>query len=325
MSRFVVSFADLTLVETPEAPSTSVWAGFWPLSGTLPSPSWIGLAIDQRKYCETAPPCVPSEQLLLDRSSGIAATRALVQKRVIVMDVCKPEDGDMSFDITSSDLSVHIALLPLLHKPKDAPIPMELVLILFRRSVDSWKQSKEAFLEHVTTLQSYIYDNRAQKAMIDTIMSSLKLVHSLGTVAEHNIITLNKFLEQNEKAIDGNISAFWSFESSAPTLRQTLPEMAHELEKVMKFFTATYAETKEWDKELRGMMQMVFSIVSIDEAYRSREQTQSLRRLSWITFIFLPLLFAASLFGMNIDILEDNPSWTWYPVEISEGTPFKSA
>ncbi|RPA74760.1 ankyrin [Ascobolus immersus RN42] len=31
--------------------------------------------------------------------------------------------------------------------------------------------------------------------------------------------------------------------------------------------------------------------------------------MSWITFIFLPLLFVASIYGMNIDALEGNPSW----------------
>ncbi|KAK6343868.1 hypothetical protein TWF696_007522 [Orbilia brochopaga] len=348
MSRFVISFADLTLVETPKAPTQSAWARWLPFTRSSPSPDWVDLAIDHRKYSETAPPYVPSEQLLLENSSDIVVTRALVHKRLIVMDVCKPEVGDMSFDITSSDRSMHLELLPLLHAPKHAPVTMELVVILFRRSMQSWNQFKDAFLEHVTGLKSYIYDNRAQKAMIDTIMSSLKLVHSLGTIAEHNIIVLNKFLEENTKLIDGNISAFWSWESPAPTLRQTLPEMADDLERIAKFFTTSYMESKDWDKELRSMMQMVFSLVSIDEAYRSREQAQSLKRLSWITFIFLPLLFAASLFGMNVDILENNPSWTWYLVicvpalcvvwivwfayrisdrkrEISEETPFKSA
>ncbi|EPS36437.1 hypothetical protein H072_10048 [Dactylellina haptotyla CBS 200.50] len=351
MSRFVISFADITLIETPRVEEQSGWRQWWPwwpFGSNSRNLDWIDLAIDHKQYCETAPPCVPSEQLLLE-SSNIAFTRALVHKRLIVLDVCKPGDGhDMSFDIISSDLTVHLAMLPLLHTPKHAPVPMELVVLLFRKSVQSWKQFREAFLEHVTSLKTYIYDNRAQKAMIDTIMSSLKLTHSLGTMSEHNIVILQKFLSQDTKTIDGNISAFWSWVSPPPTLKEALPEHADGLEKFLEFFTTAHAETKEWDKELRDMMKIVFSLVSIDEAYRSREQTQSLKRLSWITFIFLPLLFAASLFGMNIDILKDNPKWTWYLVicvpsllvvsvvwvayrisdrrrEISEENPFKTA
>ncbi|KAF3911135.1 hypothetical protein AA313_de0207545 [Arthrobotrys entomopaga] len=348
MSRYVISFADITLVETTKIRNESSWLPWWPFRDTSRTPDWVDLAIDHKKYCATAPPNVPSEQLLLE-SSHIAFTRALMHKRVIVMDVCKPGDGhDMSVDIISSDLGVHLTLLPLLHTPKHAPIPMELVVILFQKSVQSWKQFKEAFLEHVTSLKSHIYDNRAQKAMIETIMSSLKLTHSAGTISEHNIITLQKFLSENTKTIDGNIAGFWSWESPPPTLRETLPEHAEDLEKAMEFFIALSGEVKEWDKELRNMMQMVFSLVSIDEAYRSREQGQSLKRLSWITFIFLPLMFVASLFGMNIDILENDPPWKWTLVvcaptvgvvwvvwlayrirdrrrEISEEHPFKSA
>ncbi|KAF3940859.1 hypothetical protein ABW19_dt0207342 [Dactylella cylindrospora] len=347
MGRFVISFSDVMLVETTKSPDESPWKKWWPFRKGSPDLDWMDLAIDHKKYCETAPPCVPSEQLLLE-SSTIAFTRALIHKKIIVLDVCKSEGSDMSFDITSSDLGVHLALLPLLHKPKEAPIPLELVLLMFKKSVQSWKQFKEAFVEHVTSLKSYIYDNRAQKAMINTIMSTLKTTHSLGTVAEHNIIIIHKFLETNTKIIDGNVSAFWSWESPPPTLKESWPEIAHDLQKVSDFFSTAYTETKEWDKELREMMQMVFSLVSIDEAYRSREQTASLKRLSWITFIFLPLLFAASLFGMNVDILDDNPSWTWYLIVcvpslfvvwavwfayrisdrkrlIMEETPFKSA
>ncbi|KAK6532045.1 hypothetical protein TWF694_003208 [Orbilia ellipsospora] len=349
MSRFIISFADITLVETTTPENDFNWIPWWwPFARPSRTPDWVDLAIDHKKDCKKAPPYVPSEQLLRE-SSNVSITRALMQKRVIVMDVCKPDDGhDMSFDITSSDLGVHLALLPLLHTPKHAAIPMELVVILFQKSMQSWKQFKEAFLEHVTSLKSHIYDNRAQKAMIETIMSSLKLTHSVGTISEHNIITLQKFLSEDTKTIDGNISAFWNWESQPTTLKEAFPEHAEELEKVMDFYTAMHGEVKEWDKELRSMMQMVFSLVSIDEAYRSREQAQSLKRLSWITFIFLPLMFVASLFGMNIDVLQNDPSWTWSLVvcapavavvwvvwfayrvkdrrrEISEEHPFKSA
>ncbi|KAI5810847.1 ankyrin repeat-containing domain protein [Pyronema omphalodes] len=70
-------------------------------------------------------------------------------------------------------------------------------------------------------------------------------------------------------------------------------------------------------KDISNKMDMFFqrtsNIISIYESLRSREQTESMRRLSRVTFIFLPLLFVASLYGMNVDILQDpSPSWTTY-------------
>ncbi|KIL88327.1 hypothetical protein FAVG1_08406 [Fusarium avenaceum] len=62
-------------------------------------------------------------------------------------------------------------------------------------------------------------------------------------------------------------------------------------------------------RSLRGQE---FAWVSVNEAHRSISLATSMKRLSWITFIFLPAMFAASLFGMNVDILESNPDWRWY-------------
>ncbi|PYH87037.1 hypothetical protein BO82DRAFT_349574 [Aspergillus uvarum CBS 121591] len=68
------------------------------------------------------------------------------------------------------------------------------------------------------------------------------------------------------------------------------------------------------EQTVRDLLQIEFAWVSINEAHRSTSLATSMKRLSWITFIFLPLTFASSLFGMNVDILADNPSWRWYPL-----------
>ncbi|KAI0112559.1 hypothetical protein GGR51DRAFT_45867 [Nemania sp. FL0031] len=60
------------------------------------------------------------------------------------------------------------------------------------------------------------------------------------------------------------------------------------------------------------IIQLEFNLASILEARRSTSTNRSLKRLTWVTFVFLPLLFVASLFGMNVDILSDDPSWWWY-------------
>ncbi|KAF4441559.1 ankyrin, partial [Fusarium albosuccineum] len=69
---------------------------------------------------------------------------------------------------------------------------------------------------------------------------------------------------------------------------------------------------KNLEQTVRDLLQQEFAWVSINEAHRSTSLATSMKRLSWITFIFLPAMFASSLFGMNVDILEDNPDWRWY-------------
>ncbi|KAL2148135.1 hypothetical protein VTH82DRAFT_1797 [Thermothelomyces myriococcoides] len=60
----------------------------------------------------------------------------------------------------------------------------------------------------------------------------------------------------------------------------------------------------------RDLIQLEFNLSSIAEAQKSRTTNLSIKRLSWITFIFLPLMFIATLFGMNVDILECDPPCT---------------
>ncbi|CEI68136.1 unnamed protein product [Fusarium venenatum] len=72
---------------------------------------------------------------------------------------------------------------------------------------------------------------------------------------------------------------------------------------------------RELDQTIRDLLG--FAWVSIHEAHKSASLGTSMKRLSWITFIFLPAMFASSLFGMNVNILEDNPDWRWYLLFVS--------
>lgn len=56
----------------------------------------------------------------------------------------------------------------------------------------------------------------------------------------------------------------------------------------------------------------MYKSVTIRDSRQSLELNASLWRLSWITFIFLPLTFLAGFFGMNVDLFRNDPSIKWY-------------
>ena len=58
-------------------------------------------------------------------------------------------------------------------------------------------------------------------------------------------------------------------------------------------------------------MAQMYKSVSIRDARDSLRLNESLWRLSWITFIFLPLTFVTGFFGMNVDKFAGNPSIEW--------------
>lgn len=55
----------------------------------------------------------------------------------------------------------------------------------------------------------------------------------------------------------------------------------------------------------------MYKSVSIRDARKSVELNTSLWRLSWITFIFLPLTFLVGFFGMNVDTFQNDPPIKW--------------
>ncbi|CAG7939810.1 unnamed protein product [Penicillium salamii] len=64
--------------------------------------------------------------------------------------------------------------------------------------------------------------------------------------------------------------------------------------------------------KLDHLEQAIRELLQIELAWVSTNESASFKRLSWITFVFLPLMFVSSLFGMNVDLLQNNPDWKWY-------------
>ncbi|RSM07225.1 hypothetical protein CEP52_005339 [Fusarium oligoseptatum] len=92
--------------------------------------------------------------------------------------------------------------------------------------------------------------------------------------------------------------------------------VAEELESFGAALSEFYKYLAEGVKNLRDTSQeligLEFNLTSIREAQKSTSTSVSMKRLSWITFIFLPLTFVSSLFGMNVNVLESNPPWWIY-------------
>ena len=59
----------------------------------------------------------------------------------------------------------------------------------------------------------------------------------------------------------------------------------------------------------------MYKSISIRDARQSLELNTSMWRLSWITFIFLPLTFLAGIFGMNVSELTSNPPLKWLAID----------
>lgn len=74
--------------------------------------------------------------------------------------------------------------------------------------------------------------------------------------------------------------------------------------------------TGTWDRDIiaptSALSDLMYKSVGIRDARHSLQLGLSMWRLSWITFIFLPLTFTVGFFGMNVDTFAENPSIKWW-------------
>ncbi|KAL5345536.1 hypothetical protein ACLOAV_009286 [Pseudogymnoascus australis] len=68
-------------------------------------------------------------------------------------------------------------------------------------------------------------------------------------------------------------------------------------------YAALIDETEVISSDIQGLLQQKANEASIEEMKRGLAQTDSVRRLTLVAFVFIPLSFATSFFGMNIEQL----------------------
>ncbi|KAK6199728.1 hypothetical protein LQW54_009916 [Pestalotiopsis sp. IQ-011] len=131
----------------------------------------------------------------------------------------------------------------------------------------------------------------------------------------HNAQMLERMAE-NHKILVQRLEMFWKSLSSVHHKQWSVGTISDshstELGSQFEAFVQLDRQIRELEDKSQGIIQLEFNLTSILEAQRSTSTNKSMKRLSWITFVFLPLVFIASLFGMNVDLLSDNPSWWWY-------------
>ncbi|PYH79190.1 ankyrin [Aspergillus uvarum CBS 121591] len=201
----------------------------------------------------------------------------------------RPETLAMEWAVTSSETEnkafyTYISALPQELPATPASFCKQLILNLRQK----WEIRAQYVRDHIAELrQSQI----RRKGRNQTIINHL---------AQHSELrgTLREYLSGHVQGLQTMITAQKKFPGSE---KQELFEAVHCLDQTIK------SQLDDSERAAQEVLQLELAWVSISEA-------ASVKRLSWMTIIFLPLMFSSSLFGMNIDLLKDNPDWTWYLV-----------
>lgn len=178
----------------------------------------------------------------------------------------------------------------------DQPVALAMMELVFESLSMEWDDYIYSTHRHIVALEEKIYQNPADDAQSTALWSVSREILQ----AERLLTSHLQLLE----TIQDRLAFLITFDRQESTdwLRQIIEEyqrLRSAIEEVLK-------------KPNAHIIDLMYKSVSIRDARQSLELNNSLWRLSWITFIFLPLTFLVGFFGMNVDTFQQNPSLKWY-------------
>ncbi|KAL8893083.1 MAG: hypothetical protein Q9215_000088 [Flavoplaca cf. flavocitrina] len=173
---------------------------------------------------------------------------------------------------------------------------MKIILADVWKSVsESWDRLIDLSNVHVDCLQDRIYEQPADESRAPELWTNAShwlKVERLVTI-HTNVV---KEMQDNLKEL-----------TSEPTIEDNwLDKSPGDMERIGLLVQ------EDLVKPTDSLNDLMYKSVEIRDSRHSLQLNTSMWRLSWITFIFLPLVFISGFFGMNVDIFSDNPSIKWY-------------
>ena len=173
---------------------------------------------------------------------------------------------------------------------------------IWKSIAQSWKHYFDHCGQHVTILEDKIYEQPADESRAPELWlnSSLWLKIERLMLIHINCI---KECQANfrEMTDDEEVSDRWMEDS---------PEVYERLSDIVQ---------EDLVKPTANLADLMYKSVGIRDTRHSLQLSMSMWRLSWITFIFLPLTFIVGFFGMNVDTFNGDgfPSLKWYFISAS--------
>ncbi|USP80094.1 hypothetical protein yc1106_07368 [Curvularia clavata] len=169
---------------------------------------------------------------------------------------------------------------------------------IFKALAYNWQKFMGLCETHVGILEDKIYENPADESRAPELWKNSaqwlkieRLIYIHLDVVKEMVSYLHDLSGNNPK------------ESSSQPWLGSMPD---EIEKL----------TGQWERDVilptSSLSDLMYKSVGIRDARHSLQLGLSMWRLSWITFIFLPLTFTVGLFGMNVSTFESNPDIKWW-------------
>ncbi|KAK2738580.1 Ankyrin-2 [Onygenales sp. PD_40] len=190
--------------------------------------------------------------------------------------------------------------------------PTDLFMPLVQQLNDEWSDVCKTAVKHLSRMRSETFQcNGTNSKLIKIHLKDAQQWSRFGELLDQQISVLRSLAKtygDKRPAVLAKESVLWAKD-----------EILEFDEAITELGNMNQLKFKNLASVSQELIQLEFNLTSIAEARLSTSTNRSLKRLSWITFVFLPLMFISSVFGMNVNVLANNPAW-WLYIPFALGT-----
>ncbi|KAI9843557.1 MAG: hypothetical protein M1837_006233 [Sclerophora amabilis] len=166
---------------------------------------------------------------------------------------------------------------------------------IFKCIVEVWDSLLDACWDHVSILEDKIYEQPADESRAPELWTNSSQWLKVEKLMMVHVDILKELrLHLSELSDDDETESSWL--DTSPGDFERLTNLIQE----------------DLIKPTTNLADLMYKSVGIRDSRQSLQLGTSMWRLSWITFIFLPLTFMVGFFGMNVDTFAGDPSIKWY-------------
>lgn len=168
----------------------------------------------------------------------------------------------------------------LMHRTAD---PVFVLLIVMWSALYAWDEAMEILYQHITYLEARV---------IKFTLADVELSPQLHAIRAH-LLYYDDLLDQFKKSLKFIEEAGAVGEVAQGLLRKEIKTLLNEVDRLRR-------QRDMQDSRLNNVMKLVFSILNIKETQASLLHGESMKQITYLTMVYLPASFIASIFGMNV-------------------------
>ena len=192
----------------------------------------------------------------------------------------------------------------------DTPILSATIQLIFDAIAGKWSVYVRSMHNYIAALEEIVYDQPADDRRAPALWSISKQLLQAERLMKFHVLPLEN-VQRDLTDFTGNATRPDWLEENLTDSKRLSSEVEEMLKKPVANMVDLVSHGSTTVLEHANPQVQMYKSISIRDARQSLQLNTSMWRLSWITFIVLPLTFLAGVFGMNVSEVTSDPPLKW--------------